>query len=336
MPPRSATESTEPFSHNLLPQGADIAEEIFGKESGGSVTLMHRYNAATSLIDRTPPGAIDAITMIFVWLRFSQIRQLSWQRNYNTKPRELSSASENLNKLIAWRWKNGNAEEKALFRLMLSCIGRGGSGGDGQAIRDEILHIMHRHKLPESKGHWMEEWHQKLHNNSTPDDIIICQAYLAFLASNGNMEEYLRVLRENGLSPEVLAKYERAITTPPQFYGDKKNGLINDFNNYLNILKNVHAGADLEKSVQVCHGFLDGHINVLLDSIVRERGASNNRVLAVIDAITEVRQLLGTKLIKEASVERIRYASKRPHGFRITWGLGIRIRHWDQVRIQKP
>jgi len=23
----------------------------------------------------------------------------------------------------------------------------------------------------------MEEWHQKLHNNSTPDDIIICEVY---------------------------------------------------------------------------------------------------------------------------------------------------------------
>jgi alpha-glucan,water dikinase len=27
----------------------------------------------------------------------------------------------------------------------------------------------------------MEEWHQKLHNNTTPDDVPICSAYLAFL-----------------------------------------------------------------------------------------------------------------------------------------------------------
>ena len=32
---------------------------------------------------------------------------------------------------------------------------------------------------------------------------------------------------------------------------DKKDGMINDFNNYLRILKNVHAGADLEKCVEV-------------------------------------------------------------------------------------
>ena len=29
-----------------------------------------------------------------------------------------------------------------------------------QAIRDEILHIMHRHHLPECKGNFIEEWHQ--------------------------------------------------------------------------------------------------------------------------------------------------------------------------------
>lgn len=31
-------------------------------------------------------------------------------------------------------------------------------------MRDEILNIMHRNKVKEVKGTWMEEWHQKLHN----------------------------------------------------------------------------------------------------------------------------------------------------------------------------
>lgn len=38
-----------------------------------------------------------------------------------------------------------------------------------------------RNHIPEKKGTWMEEWHQKLHNNTTPDDVPICQAYIAFL-----------------------------------------------------------------------------------------------------------------------------------------------------------
>mmetsp|Transcript_43979 Transcript_43979/g.104093 ORF Transcript_43979/g.104093 Transcript_43979/m.104093 type:complete len:1491 (+) Transcript_43979:153-4625(+) len=292
----------------MAPDGASIAKEIFDGESKASVTLMHRYNHACHLIEKSPPGpdGRDAIIMIFCWLRFSQIRQLSWQRHYNTKPRELSAASERLNKLIAWRWKNASAREKEIYRMMLGCIGRGGSGGDGQAIRDEILHIMHRHKLPESKGTFMEEWHQKLHNNSTPDDIIICQAYLAFLHSNGDQGVFWRVLQENGLDRDRLRGYERAIHTDPQFFGDKKDGLIHDFNNYLRILKNVHAGADLEKCVEVCKNFLDGHINVLLESILRERGCGEDRVLAVVDSITEVRQLVSTRMTAEGDIVKLR------------------------------
>jgi len=290
------------------PQGSAVSQAIFDFESKGSTTLMHRYHTACDLLDAAPPGAAgrDTVNIIFIWLRFSQIRQLSWQRHYNTKPKELSHASERLNKMIAWRWKNAAAEDKEVYRLMLGTVGRGGSGGDGQAIRDEILHIMHRHKLPECKGTFMEEWHQKLHNNSTPDDIIICQAYLAYLHSNGNLAEFWRVINENGITRETLAKYERAITTEPQFYGDKKGGLINDFNNYLRILKNVHAGADLEKCVEVCRNFLDGHVVVLLQNILDQRGVSEGRALAVIDSITEVRQILGSRLIKEGDITKLR------------------------------
>jgi alpha-glucan,water dikinase len=208
--------------------------------------------------------------------------------------------------MIAWRWKNAAAEDKEIYRLMLGCVGRGGSGGDGQAIRDEILHIMHRHHLPECKGTFIEEWHQKLHNNSTPDDIIICEAYLAFLHSNGNLDEFWRVIHENGITRETLRKYERAITTDPVFFADKKGGLIADFNNYLRILKNVHAGADLEKCVEVCRGFLDGHVVVLLQNILNQRGATEGRALAVVDCITEVRQLLGSRLIKEGDITKLR------------------------------
>jgi alpha-glucan,water dikinase len=77
----------------------------------------------------------------------------------------------------------GEAQE--WVRMMLGCVGR---GGDGQKIRDEILHIMHRNHISERKGSWMEEWHQKLHNNTTPDDVPICEAYLAFLQANGNVQ----------------------------------------------------------------------------------------------------------------------------------------------------
>lgn len=82
--------------------------------------------------------------------------------------------------------------------MIMSTVGRGGEGDVGQRIRDEILVIqvnleeqvtffftflfciyMNRIYLfqrnNDCKGGMMEEWHQKLHNNTSPDDVVICQ-----------------------------------------------------------------------------------------------------------------------------------------------------------------
>lgn len=45
----------------------------------------------------------------------------------------------------------GTAQE--WVRNMLGCVGR---GSNAQAIRDEILNIMHRHHIGEKRGTWME------------------------------------------------------------------------------------------------------------------------------------------------------------------------------------
>ena len=58
--------------------------------------------------------------------------------------------------------------------------------------------------------------------------------------------------------------------------------------------------------VQVCRGFLDGHIVVLLQNILNQRGASESRALAVIDSITEVRQILGSRLCCAARLDSYR------------------------------
>jgi len=53
----------------------------------------------------------------------------------------------------------------------MSTVGRGGQGDVGQRIRDEILVIQRNN---DCSGGMMEEWHQKLHNNTSPDDVVIC------------------------------------------------------------------------------------------------------------------------------------------------------------------
>lgn len=43
----------------------------------------------------------DAMARIYVWLRYSAARQLTWQRNYNTQPRILGDAQHRLTRQIA-------------------------------------------------------------------------------------------------------------------------------------------------------------------------------------------------------------------------------------------
>ena len=41
----------------------------------------------------------------------------------------------------------------------------------------------------------MEEWHQKLHNNTSPDDVIICEALLAYIDSGLDISAYWTTLK---------------------------------------------------------------------------------------------------------------------------------------------
>lgn len=44
----------------------------------------------------------------------------------------------------------------------------------------------------------MEQWHQKLHNNSSPDDLVICEALLEYLASGQQQQVYWDTLAKQG------------------------------------------------------------------------------------------------------------------------------------------
>jgi alpha-glucan,water dikinase len=92
---------------------------------------------------------------------------------------------------------------------------------------------MYRYKISERAGYFYEEWHQKLHNNTTPDDVPICEALLSYLKSGGNMSNYWDHLKKNGINKERLASYERKVIHEPWY----KPEAIGDFENYLRILK---------------------------------------------------------------------------------------------------
>jgi alpha-glucan,water dikinase len=270
------------------PKLVELAEQIVGAEKGiGSWTLMHRFNLCHDLLGVAQDDE-DALALLFAWLRYSAIRQLDWQRRYNTKPRELSHAQDRLTVRLAGIWRRHQPASRCRFwaRQMLTTLGR---GGEGQRVRDEILHIMHRNHLKEMAGNFIEEWHQKLHNNTTPDDVVICQAYLAFLRSNGDGGTFYRTLEQGGVTRERLRGFERAIKSEPTFYGDRKDALIGEFENFLTILKAVHSGTDLDSAIAAARGRLDAGLNRQLDGLLGlcGRGAAVN-VLA--DAVTSARE----------------------------------------------
>lgn len=53
----------------------------------------------------------------------------------------------------------------------------------------------------------LQDWHQKLHNNTTPDDVAICEAYIAFLQNKGDVSAYWKVMSDAGNPPVCNDEY---------------------------------------------------------------------------------------------------------------------------------
>ncbi|MEJ2192942.1 MAG: PEP/pyruvate-binding domain-containing protein [Nitrospirota bacterium] len=285
----------------LPPRLQGVAEEIVEAEMGKhSWTLMHRFNLCHDLMDEVR-GDVHGVALLFVWLRYSVLRQLDWQRNYNTKPRELSYAQDRLTRRLAQAYAS-HAEARELLRMMMASVGK---GGEGQRIRDEILNIMHKHHIKEVAGHFLEEWHQKLHNNTTPDDVVICEAYLGFLESDGNLDVFNKTLEQGGVTRERLKSFERPILSDPNFFAGKKEGLIQDFRNFLRTLRSVHSGTDLESAFDGARYLLGGEGQALLSSVLWTRGETTPELAS---KVTEARRMMKGVLEAETDPARLRDA----------------------------
>ena len=300
----------------------ELTQRIIDAEvKSGGWTLMHRFNMAADLLEDIVQGRYEptekAMATIYVWLRYSATRQLTWQRNYNTQPRILGAAQERLTHKISEVYSRLTGRSKEWARLCLTTVGR---GGNAQAVRDEILNIMHRNKISEVKGTWMEEFHQKLHNNTTPDDVGICEAYLAFLRTNGDMGAYWGVLSDHGIDRERLESFDRAIVTLPEFFGDKKDALIRDFEHYLAILKATHSGADLQASASAASAFIPSSSKSYLGYVLGQQGSGNILPLmeSAVECRTDINGMLGdhreTMYLDLALENVVRAAAERGAG----------------------
>ncbi|PSS28509.1 Alpha-glucan water dikinase [Actinidia chinensis var. chinensis] len=228
-----------------------LLDKIAGLESEAQKSFMHRFNIAADLVDQAKDAGELGFAGILVWMRFMATRQLIWNKNYNVKPREISKAQDRLTDLLQNIYRT-HPHYRELLRMILSTVGRGGEGDVGQRIRDEILVIQRNN---DCKGGMMEEWHQKLHNNTSPDDVVICQALIDHIKSDFDVSVYWKTLNENGITKERLLSYDRGIHSEPNFRRDQKDSLLRDLGNYMRTLKAVHSGADLESAISNCMGY---------------------------------------------------------------------------------
>ncbi|XP_076892539.1 alpha-glucan water dikinase, chloroplastic-like isoform X2 [Bidens hawaiensis] len=228
-----------------------LLDKIAGLESEAQKSFMHRFNIAADLVEEAKDIGELGLAAILVWMRFMATRQLIWNINYNVKPREISRAQDRLTDLLQNVYVN-YPQYSELLRMIMSTVGRGGEGDVGQRIRDEILVIQRNN---DCAGGMMEEWHQKLHNNTSPDDVVICQALIDYIKSDFDISVYWNTLNTNGITKERLLSYDRAIRNEPKFSSGQKEGLLRDLGNYMRTLKAVHSGADLESAISNCMGY---------------------------------------------------------------------------------
>ncbi|XP_043724760.1 alpha-glucan water dikinase, chloroplastic-like isoform X2 [Telopea speciosissima] len=230
-----------------------LLDKIAAMESEAQKSFMHRFNIASDLLAWAKDAGELGLAGIFVWMRFMATRQLIWNKNYNVKPREISKAQDRLTDLLQNIYIS-YPQYREILRMILSTVGRGGEGDVGQRIRDEILLIQRNN---DCKGGMMEEWHQKLHNNTSPDDVVICQALIDYITSDFDVKAYWKTLNSNGITKERLLSYDRGIHSEPNFRRDQKDGLLRDLEHYMRTLKAVHSGADLESAITKCLGYRD-------------------------------------------------------------------------------
>lgn len=252
----------EDEASSLGPVPDGVVSEIRSEEHRAERSLMHRFGIAAELLrrhgaakgtkERLGADSARALGAVAVWLRLSGLRLLRWNVNYNVKPREISAALDGLGDALVQAFEAGPPSARGLALLALASAGRGGEGALGQRIRDEILTIQHRSG---AKGGMLEQWHQKLHNNSSPDDVVICQALLAYIRSGLDLAQYWSTLNAAGVTAERLASYDRPVTHEPDFTEAQAAILEGDLAAYLDSLVAVHGGADLRSAGEAVMGY---------------------------------------------------------------------------------
>mmetsp|Transcript_112086 Transcript_112086/g.280823 ORF Transcript_112086/g.280823 Transcript_112086/m.280823 type:complete len:1246 (+) Transcript_112086:407-4144(+) len=253
--------------------GEEIARNFVDAETKYSHwSQFQRLCMVKDIFCRPEPLNATEAAWVACDLRLANQKALEWYRQRGYQPKDMAHCQEALGGAMATAvGAAADPTTRALMRLAVRACPRGNSSG-GDAIRHGILNIMRTHGIRE--GHrpgieckFIEQWHQKLHTNSAPDDIAICEGYLAFLSS-GNPDDLFRTVWERAsITREDMAKMAGC-----GFKDHTKSGaaglnvnpvhlpqLYNDMQGYLGLLKHVHGGTDLFALCEGCKGQYPDH-----------------------------------------------------------------------------
>ncbi|KAF8071284.1 R1 [Scenedesmus sp. PABB004] len=261
------------YSAQLKPPGLDkLVNRVLGCEGeSGHWSLKDRFVLANDVLDGFAAGGAEGMAFMFTWLRMSSAKLLTWARKANYQSKDITWMQKVISERMTEKARGHPDPWVRLYaRLALAGLPRG--GGNGDDIRMGILHIMRENGIKEGHrpGHdepFLEQWHQKLHQNTTPEDVTICEAYLAFLHS-GSHDDYWRVLWENG---RITREHLEGMHIPLKAWPQHLPHMINPMKGYLWTLKTCHAGADMDTAAEMAKGHLDGDTSWMVFDVLKNR-----------------------------------------------------------------
>uniref|UniRef100_A0A7S0RVE0 Pyruvate phosphate dikinase AMP/ATP-binding domain-containing protein n=1 Tax=Pyramimonas obovata TaxID=1411642 RepID=A0A7S0RVE0_9CHLO len=260
------------------PDVSDIFTKALDAEANWSTyTLMARYQLAMELMGQAEKVAGgDAMGFIYTWLRMSSLKLLDWYRNGNYQSKDMGWCQKSIAEMLHGIQRgNEDGLNRHFAHQTLGGMSRG--GGDSEAIRLEILNILRKNGIRE--GHrpgiecqFLEGWHQKLHSNTTVEDIAICEAYIHFQCCGDPGQFWWHLFEYGGITREMMANMKcgwrsDGIKADPVHIPH----IVDDMKHYLWILKTVHAGSDLQTMVVMSQGNLDEATVANLWEIVNNR-----------------------------------------------------------------
>ena len=295
---------------NIIP---DFIHDIIKIENSNTPwTLTARYNKCSDIIENflIDNYSINNWSYLLIYLQFSFQRKLTWQRGEGrpVRPNAIAKSLKRLTGNIVSIYGKILFNEKKYINLIysishilkkiLSFLGKG--TGDGEKVRWDILKILQKNGLWKGGrfGTFYRQWHQKLHNNSSPDDVYICEALIKFLKTN-DINQYWEHLNKNGITKEILASYDRKITLEP-FYNAS---FLPDFEYYLTLLKSVYSSNDMLSLYNECKNNLNkinNESNKIFEEIIKNK---ENKQMNNLDKIKQITE--GRKIIYEAIINNL-------------------------------